>query len=458
MAEKKYVDLTGLSHYDEKIKAHIAAADAEVLEGAKDYADGLSSNYDAAGTAATAVAALENGQVKSNKEAIAKLNGDAETEGSVAKAVADAKTALEEDIASAAAAASAAQKDVADLEAYVGTIPEGASAESVVEYIDEKTAGIATDAALDSLTSRVATAEGKITTAEGEIDTLQADVDAVEASIETLVGTDTSKSVRTIANEELAAQLIPEDAQESLDTLQEIAAWIQSHPSDASAINAAIEALKTQVGDIPEDATASTIVAYIQEVVAVEKTRAEAAEGDLAEDIAALEAKFGEGEGSVSDMIADAVAEETSAREAAETAIKSDITALTSRVGAAESDVEELQTAIDEKASAADLASLTGRVDAAETDIDNLQAAIAEGGSVTAAITAAQAAADQAQADVDALETKVSGVETTVSGHTATLSSYGDRVTALENKVGDGFTVITNAEIDSLFNSGDSPA
>lgn len=61
---------------------------------------------------------------------------------------------------------------------------------------------------------------------------------ADSADLTTLVGSDTGKSVRTIANEELAAQLIPQAAQESLDTLQEIAAWIQSHPSEASAINA----------------------------------------------------------------------------------------------------------------------------------------------------------------------------------------------------------------------------
>lgn len=60
-----------------------------------------------------------------------------------------------------------------------------------------------------------------------------------EASVvSTLVGSDTGKSVRTIANEELAARLIPETARESLDTLQEIAAWIQAHPDDVAAINA----------------------------------------------------------------------------------------------------------------------------------------------------------------------------------------------------------------------------
>ena len=82
-----------------------------------------------------------------------------------------------------------------------------------------------------------------------------------------LVGEDTGKSARTIANEELAKQLIPENAKESMDTLAELAAWIQEHPDDASAMNAAITALQNLIGTIPEDAASTTIVAYIQEAV-----------------------------------------------------------------------------------------------------------------------------------------------------------------------------------------------
>lgn len=74
-------------------------------------------------------------------------------------------------------------------------------------------------------------------------------VKADQDKITTLIGSDTNKSVRTIANEELAAQLIPEHAKEALDTLAEIAAWIQSHPDDAAAMNGRITALEGVVGD-----------------------------------------------------------------------------------------------------------------------------------------------------------------------------------------------------------------
>ena len=67
-------------------------------------------------------------------------------------------------------------------------------------------------------------------------------VEELQGKVNTLVGEDSDKSVRTIANEELAAQLIPGNADKSLNELKEIAAWIQQHPEDASAMNKAIQA------------------------------------------------------------------------------------------------------------------------------------------------------------------------------------------------------------------------
>ena len=72
-------------------------------------------------------------------------------------------------------------------------------------------------------------------------------LNAVDAKVTTLVGSDTGKSVRSIANEELAAQLIPANAGSALDTLQEIADWIQEHPGDASAMNSSIQANATKL-------------------------------------------------------------------------------------------------------------------------------------------------------------------------------------------------------------------
>lgn len=451
MAEKKYIDLTGLTHYDEKIKAVIDSKDAAALKSAKDYADSLAGNYDAAGTAETKVQELANGQVKTNTAAISKLNGDAKTEGSVAKAVADAQAGLETKISAADAKAAAAQTAADNLKTYVGTIPEGATSTDVVSYVNEKTAGIATDASLSALTKRVGTAEDKITAAEGNITNLSGRADAVEGKVTTLIGEDAGKSARTIANEELTKQLIPENAKDSLNTLQEIAAWIQNHPDDASAMNAAISALKTKVGDIPEGATATNIVAYIKELVDAEKTRATGVEGGLDTRVKAVEAKLGDGDGSVAKQIEAAVKVETDARVAADGALDGKITTAQGAADKAQGDVDALKDVVASKAAASDVTALTTRVTTAEKDVDDLQAAIAADGKVTVAIADAKKAGTDAQATADKNKTDIAGLTTTVGGHTTTLSSHGDRISALETKVGDSFVAITNEEIDGLF-------
>lgn len=451
MAEKKYIDLTGLTHYDEKIKAAIDSKDAANLKSAKDYADSLAGNYDAAGTAETKVQELANGQVKTNTAAITKLNGDAKTEGSVAKAVADAQAGLETKISAADAKAAGAQTAVDNLKTYVGTIPDSSKSKDVVSYVNEKTAGVATDAALGELKKRVDTAEGDIKTAKADITTLQGRADAVDGKVTALVGEDAGKSARTIANEELTKQLIPDGAKESLDTLQEIAAWIQKHPDDASAMNAAISALKTKVGDIPEGATATTIVAYIKELVDAEKVRATGAEGGLDTRVKAVEAKLGSGEGSVAKQIEAAVKVETDARVAADSALDGKITTAKAAADKAQGDVDALKDVVASKAAASDVTALTGRVTTAEKDIDDLQAAIAPDGSVTKAIADAKSAAVAAQGAADKNKTDIAGLTTRVSTAEGNISSHGDRLTNLETKVGDGFVAITNEEIDGLF-------
>lgn len=92
---------------------------------------------------------------------------------------------------------------------------------------------------------------------------IDANINTVNGKVTTLIGSDAAKSVRTIANEELAAQLIPANAKEALDTLQEIAAWIQNHPDDASAMNTAITNLQNLVGTLPQDTEETTVVAWV---------------------------------------------------------------------------------------------------------------------------------------------------------------------------------------------------
>lgn len=139
-------------------------------------------------------------------------------------------------------------KTVSDL---VGTIPDSATATTVVGYIDEKTSGIATDANLQ----------------------------IVEGKINTLVGEDTNKSARAIAAEETAKIVAGADA--SYDTLKEIADWISSHSTDAAAMNSAIIALQGIVDGIGGEGEKATVVAYVDDAIAALKIGDYAKAADL---------------------------------------------------------------------------------------------------------------------------------------------------------------------------------
>ena len=112
MADKKYLDLQGLTTYNEKITEVIDDKDAEILQQSKSYADSLGSNYDPAGTATTLVEALESGQVATNTAAIATLNGSNTTEGSVAKQVKDASDAINSTIGDTSGLDTTAKTDI----------------------------------------------------------------------------------------------------------------------------------------------------------------------------------------------------------------------------------------------------------------------------------------------------------------------------------------------------------
>lgn len=106
MAEiKKYLDLEGLSTYDEKIKEAIQSSTAE----AKGYADSLADNYDPAGTAQTKVDALANGTVAQHTTQIASLqSGKADKSTTLSGyGITDAYTKSETDAKISAAVANA---------------------------------------------------------------------------------------------------------------------------------------------------------------------------------------------------------------------------------------------------------------------------------------------------------------------------------------------------------------
>ena len=93
----------------------------------------------------------------------------------------------------------------------------------------------------------------RLATAESEIDALQTSVGDVSGKVTTLIGSDSGKSARTIASEEVAK--IVADADESFDTLKEIADWISTHSESASAMNSQISANKNAIAAAQTDIT-----------------------------------------------------------------------------------------------------------------------------------------------------------------------------------------------------------
>lgn len=136
---KKYVSLSKLTKYDELLKAKMAQDDAKVLADAKAHAESLASNYEEAGTVATAkqelqgaINALANGAVAQNTASIAKLNGDANTDGSVAKAVADSAATLQANIDAVDGKADQNATDIGVLEGKVDALEKGTYNDSEV--------------------------------------------------------------------------------------------------------------------------------------------------------------------------------------------------------------------------------------------------------------------------------------------------------------------------------------
>ena len=100
-----------------------------------------------------------------------------------------------------------------------------------------------------------------------------------ETAISTLQGTDTSKSARTIAAEEVAK--VVNGAPESFDTLKELSDWISTHGTDATAMNTAITKLQGIVAGIGGEGEKATVVAYVTDAIAALKIGDYAKAADL---------------------------------------------------------------------------------------------------------------------------------------------------------------------------------
>lgn len=553
MAEmKKYLDTVALGALVDQIKAE----DAKALKAAKDYSDGLATNYDAAGSAASALTdakaytdQLANGAVKTNTDAIATLNGDATKEGSVAKAIADAKAIIDADIDSVEGKADKNATDIAtinnaetgilaqakkytddevaevqgnvdDLAAYVGTIPEGATSTNVVAYVQEKTAGIATSENLQELTNRVAQAEtdidniekdylkaadkteleGKITNVETAVATEKSRAEGIEAGLRTDVDaikgdylkaadkTELQGNIDTVAG--AVERLTNGVSAEEIDGVNDLIQYVKEHGTEVTGmqedisknteninyiLNEELESVWGQISSL-EEGLNDRVSTTTYESDLERLTEADTAQSER---IAALEAKFGDGEGSVEDMIADAKQEaiDAAAGDATTKANTAEGNAKTYADGlntAMNTRVEALEAIDHEHSNKAEL-DLIATGDKAKWDTAAGKAHEHSNLTVLEGITSAKVEAwDKAEqnaktyadglnttmtAKVDGIDGRVGTLETTIvdKADSSTVTTLAGRVSANETAIAantsaiNSFTAITADEVNALF-------
>ena len=249
-------------------------------------------------------------------------------------------------------AAQAAQADVDALEKLVGVLPEGTTATDVVDYVNKKTAGIATDAALAEL-------QGQLESAQNAIDAIEedylkaADKTELQGNIDALAGT-----------VEILSEGIDPD---KVDGVKDLITYVDEHGTEVTGMK----------NDIKANADA---IKEIQEVSLV------SVDGRLDD----IEAMLGNGEGSVADQIAAAKQE----------AINTAAGDATSKANAAEANAkahaESQATAAKEAAIEAAAADATTKANNAQAAAEATSKAYADGLAGNYATAAQGAKADSA--------------------------------------------------------------
>lgn len=234
MAEQiKYVSLSNLTKYDEKIKAHIQTKD-----------DALKSNLE--------------GQIEVVANAL-----DAE--------ILRAKGAESTN----AAAAEAAQTDVDNLEKLVGTLPDNTTATTVVDYINAKTANIASDETVAALDERVTQAEADIDAVEGRATSLETAVADryTKSEIDTKVDALTQANTSTQGEVDALEKTVADNKTAIESTVTKLEEKVDANESDIE------EKMTALTGRVSANETA--VQTTLPNAITAEKERAEAAESGL---------------------------------------------------------------------------------------------------------------------------------------------------------------------------------
>lgn len=283
----------------------------------------------------------------------------------IAEEVAAEKARAEAAEAANAAAAKKAQDEVDALETYVGTIPEGYTESNIVAYIKKvaaETLNAANGGSSESAASVKAALDAYIAENNPKVQANTNAIDAIEADyLVEADKTELSDLITANANEitriDNALKAAIENDGEGLDSIKELATWIETHGTEAAGYAAAIDALELLVGD-------KAVATQIAEAIAAENLDQYATDDELT--AATNRITTIEGKVDTTGTVTEAINAAITALSIGDYAKAADLTALATRVTTAEGKITDLE--------AADIAYNT-RIEALEGNVSKWNAA-----------------------------------------------------------------------------------
>jgi len=239
------------------------------------------------------------------------ITAEADRAKAAEKVSADAITALSQTHATDKAALEANIQKNTDAIGVLNGTGEGSVDKKIDDAFNDFATKVSDDNVVNSykeLIDYAAEHGAEFTELVGVVDDIDERLKDAESDIDT--------NAQAISNEQARAEGIESGLAERLTNLEETVGTTEDGKTVAEQISEAVKTVQDEVDAL------ETEVAKKADTTTVEGINTRL--GDAETDIDALQAKFGEGEGTVSDMISDAVAVETAAREAAITKTASD--------------------------------------------------------------------------------------------------------------------------------------
>lgn len=432
MSEIKYLSLERLTYYHAGLKVIIENADAEILKQAKAYCDGLADNYDPAGKAQTLYDLLK-AEVDKNTAAIAKLNGAETEDGSVAKAVKDAKDELQgnidavdekadknaEDITALAGRVTTAEGDIDAVETDLGDVDAlSTTNKTIVGAINEVLTAVGTGGTAATVTVTTdATSEGALksytikqgTTTVGVIDIPK---DMVVESGEVVTnpeGQAEGTYIKLVLANVADPLFINVGTLVDIYKAEESATQIQLTIDSASrVVSAKVVAGSITATELAANAVTTEKIADANVTKAKLSTSLQASidKADAAAPQTALDEEVARAKEAEAKALADSKAYTDEKDTAMDTRVKA-VEAVTAQVDTKDAQVlSDAKAYADSKVEGVDLSGIATNA----SDIDAIEASLAEGGATANAIADAKKAGTDAQAEVDALEAVVGTV------------------------------------------------